>query len=60
LSIDRVSFLNFEQFLYIKFGLLKFRIVSKRKKNKKVSQKYENFQISGHKCTTSIGQHVSL
>jgi len=61
LSIDqRVSFWNFEQFLYIKCGLLKFGMVSKSKKIKKVPKKYRIFQFSEHKSTTSIGQHVSL
>jgi len=45
---------------WLKCGLLKFRIVGKRKKIKNVSQRYGIFQISEHKSTTSIGQLVSL
>ena len=39
---EHVSFWNFQQFLYIKCGLLKFRIVNKRKKKlKKCHQNME-------------------
>jgi len=58
---EHVSFWNFQQFLYIKCGLLKFRIVNKRKKKiKKVSPKYGIFKISEHKSLVSIGERVSL
>jgi len=58
---ERVSFSNFEQFLYIKSGLFKLGTLRKSKKKiKKVSSKYENFQILEHKSPMSIGQHVYL
>ena len=56
---QRVSFLNFEQFLYIKCGLLKFGLMGKRKKIKK---EYKNMEFFKFQNTNpfSIGQHVSL
>ena len=50
------SFKKFEQFLYIKYELFNLQIVKNSKKNKKVLQKDENFQISKHQFSLSIGQ----